>query len=175
MYSLEQRRAAIETFIKFGYSYADTIAELGYPNRQSLRSWWNDYREHGEVRPGKSTREPRFTLEMRQAAVDHYFDHGKSLARTMRAMGYPKGRECLVKWIDELAPSQRKAMSSATLGRWRVPLEKIRAIAELESRDGTAAEVDDRYGVARVMPYVWRKQMLTLPRSFRWRRAAPPA
>ena len=35
MYSLEQRRVAIETFIKFGYSYADTIAELGYPNRQS--------------------------------------------------------------------------------------------------------------------------------------------
>lgn len=162
MYSLEQRRVAIETFIKFGYSYADTIAELGYPNRQSLRSWWNDYREHGEVRPGKPTREPRFTLEMRQAAVDHYLDHGKSLARTMRAMGYPKSKECLVKWIDELAPGQRKVMPSATPGRRRVPLEeKIRAVAELESRDGTAAEVADRHGVARVMPYVWRKQMLT--------------
>lgn len=60
MYGLEQRRVAIETFIKFGYSYADTIAELGYPNRQSLRSRWNDYREHGEVRPGKPAGEPRF-------------------------------------------------------------------------------------------------------------------
>ena len=39
MYSLEQRRVAIEAFIRFGHSYADTIAELGYPNRQSLRGW----------------------------------------------------------------------------------------------------------------------------------------
>ena len=161
MYGLEQRRVAVETFIKFGYSYADTIAELGYPNRQSLRSWWNDYREHGEVRPGKPAGEPRFPPEMRRAAVDHYLGHGKSLARTIRAMGYPKSRECLVKWIDELAPSQRKVTPSATPGRRRVPLEeKIRAVAELESRDGAAAEVADRHGVARVMPCVWRRQML---------------
>ena len=29
--SKEQRRIAIESFIRFDYSYADTIAELGYP------------------------------------------------------------------------------------------------------------------------------------------------
>ena len=31
MFSTEQRRIAIETFIKFDHSYADTEAELGYP------------------------------------------------------------------------------------------------------------------------------------------------
>ena len=30
MYSTEQRRVAIETFIRFDYSYADTIAELEF-------------------------------------------------------------------------------------------------------------------------------------------------
>lgn len=30
-YSEEQRRSALETFIRFDHSYADTIAELGYP------------------------------------------------------------------------------------------------------------------------------------------------
>ena len=35
MYSKEQRRIAIETFIRFDHSYADTIAELGYPDRHS--------------------------------------------------------------------------------------------------------------------------------------------
>lgn len=38
MYSTEQRRLAIETFIRFDHSYADTIAELGYPDRQTLNS-----------------------------------------------------------------------------------------------------------------------------------------
>lgn len=161
MYSLEQRRVAIETFIKFGYSYADTIAELGYPNRQSLYNWWRDYQECGEVRPGKPTREPKFTPEMKQAAVEHYLEHGRGLARTMRALGYPKSREYLASWIDELAPGQRKNRPAAKSRREDIPLkEKIQAVAELESRDGTVAEVAARHGVAREMPYVWRKRLL---------------
>ena len=106
MFSTEQRKNAIETFIRFDHSYADTIAELGYPTRHSLRAWYKDYLEHGEVRPPKRQREPKFTLEMRQAAVDYYLAHGKSLARTMRRMGYPASREYLCDWIDELAPGQ---------------------------------------------------------------------
>lgn len=106
MYSLEQRKLAVETLIKFDHSYADTIAELGYPNRHSLYNWWKDYQEYGEVRPGKPIRQPKFTPEMKQAAVEHYLEHGKSLARTMRALGYPKSKEYLASWIDELAPGQ---------------------------------------------------------------------
>ena len=108
MFSIEQRRIAIETFIRFDHSYADAIAELGYPTRHSLRAWYKDYLEHGEVRPPKRRREPKFTLEMRQAAVDYYLAHGKGLAGTMRGMGYPAGREHLCDRIDELAPGQGK-------------------------------------------------------------------
>lgn len=39
MYSLEQRKLAVETLIKFDHSYADTITEPGYPNRHSLYNW----------------------------------------------------------------------------------------------------------------------------------------
>lgn len=106
MFSTEQRRISIETFIRFDHSHADTIAELGYPTRHSLRAWYKDYLEHGEVRPPKRRREPKFTLEMRRAAVDYYLAHGKSLAGTMRRMGYPASRECLCGWIDELAPGR---------------------------------------------------------------------
>lgn len=44
MYSAEQRKIAIETFVKFDHSYADTIAELGYPTRACLRNWWKGLR-----------------------------------------------------------------------------------------------------------------------------------
>ena len=57
MFSTEQRKIAIETFIRFDHSYADTVAELGYPTRHSLRAWYKDYLEHGEVRPLKRQRE----------------------------------------------------------------------------------------------------------------------
>lgn len=108
MFSTEQRRIAIEAFIRFDHGYADTIAELGYPTRHSLRAWCKDYLGRGEVRPPKRRREPKFTLEMRRAAVDYCLAHGKSLAGTMRRMGCPASRECLCGWIDELAPGQRK-------------------------------------------------------------------
>ena len=42
MYSAEQRMKAVETFARFGCSAADTIAELGYPNRNTLRNWWKE-------------------------------------------------------------------------------------------------------------------------------------
>ncbi|MGO5269266.1 IS3 family transposase, partial [Parafannyhessea umbonata] len=159
MFSTEQRKIAIETFIRFDHSYADTIAELGYPTRHSLRAWYKDYLEHGEVRPPKRQREPKFTLEMRQAAVDYYLAHGKSLARTMRKMGYPASREYLCDWIDELAPGQRKYRGPNPKAG-PVPLaEKIQAVAELESRNGTAAEVAEKHGVSRTAPYVWRREI----------------
>lgn len=69
MYSTERRKLAIEAYIKFDLSAADAVAELGYPTGHSLGAWCKDYLEHGEVRPPKRQREPKFTLEIRRAAV----------------------------------------------------------------------------------------------------------
>ncbi len=160
MFSTEQRRIAIETFIRFDHGYADTIAELGYPTRHSLRAWCKDYLERGEVRPPKRRREPKFTLEMRRAAVDYCLAHGKSLARTMRRMGYPASREYLCGWIDELAPGQRK-YRGPNPKRDPVPIEKkVQVVAELEARTGPAAQIAERHGVSRTAPYVWRREMM---------------
>ena len=160
MFSTEQRRIAIETFIRFDHSYADTIAELGYPTRHSLRAWYKDCLEHGEARPPKRRREPKLALEMRRTAVDCCLAHGKSLAGTMRGMGCPAGRECLCDWIDELAPGQRKYRGPSPKAG-PVPLaEKIQAVAGPGSRSGTAAEVAEKHGVSRTAPYVWRREMM---------------
>ena len=86
MFSAEQRRIAIETFIKYDHSYADTIAELGYPNRATLRLWWREYESTGEIPEGRGTRRSKYTDEQMTAAVDRYLEHGRSLSRTMRAM-----------------------------------------------------------------------------------------
>lgn len=156
-YSEEQRRTALETFIRFGHSYADTVSELGYPNRATLRNWWREYERTGEVPVRKSISDPRYTEEMKQAAVSHCLGHGRSLARTMRALGCPKSREVLTGWIDEYAPGQRK-YRGPNPKRDPVPMEtKVRVVAELEARTGTAAEVAERNGVSRTAPYAWRE------------------
>ncbi len=160
MYSAEQRRAAIETFIRFDHSYADTIAELGYPNRHTLRMWWREYEATGEVPAAKTVREPRFAEEQKREAVDHYLAHGKRLSRTMRALGYPGSRATLCGWIDGLAPGERKKRGPRP-ERDPVPIEKkVEVVAELEARTGPAAEISEKHGVSRAAPYVWRREIM---------------
>lgn len=160
MYSTEQRGLAIETFIRFDHSYADTIAELGYPDRHTLNSWWREYRETGEVPVGKMIREPRFPDGQKREAVEHYLGHGKSLSRAMRALGYPKGSDTLRGWIDELAPGQRK-YRGPNPKRDPVPVEKkVQVVAELEARTGPAAQIAEKHGVPRTAPYVWRREIM---------------
>ena len=107
MYSAEERAKAIETFARFGCSAADTIVELGYPSRVTLRNWWKECQISGDEFLEREHRRPRYSDEEKQGAVDHCPGHGKSLARTIKAMGY-SSREVLANWVDELAPGQRK-------------------------------------------------------------------
>jgi transposase-like protein len=50
MYSEEDRKRAIELFIKYDKCITQVIHELGYPTRQSLYSWYKDYLKAGIVR-----------------------------------------------------------------------------------------------------------------------------
>lgn len=88
MYSAEQRKKAIETFARFGCSAADTIAELGYPNRNTLRNWWKEYQLSGDefLEGGASQAE---VLRRGEAGCGRLLPGAReSLARTIRAMGY---------------------------------------------------------------------------------------
>ena len=97
---------------------------------------------------------------MRRRAVEHYLEHGKSLARTTGALGYPKSREKPSEWVDELAPGRRRHRGPRP-GREAISLErKVRVVAELEARDGSAAEIAERHGAPGTAPYLWRREMM---------------
>ena len=147
MFSLEQRKIALETYIKYDHSYTATVVELGYPAKETMRKWWKEYKATGEIPVGKTHRKSKYSDEQAQAAVNHYLEHGKSLTRTMKALGYPRGRETLCGWIDELAPDERKKRGP-NHKRNPDPIEKrIQAVADLEARHGPATEVDVKKGV----------------------------
>lgn len=79
MFSYEQRKAAIDLLVKYDRCWADVIRELGYPDRQTLRAWWEAYEATGEVPVGYRRRKGRFTEEDKRAAVDYevyrFFGH----------------------------------------------------------------------------------------------------
>lgn len=41
-YSKEQRRRAVELYVRYECRAADVIRELGYPSREALRMWHRD-------------------------------------------------------------------------------------------------------------------------------------
>lgn len=160
MYGQERRRIAMETLIKFDHSYADAVAELGYPTTATLRNWWREFERTGEVPVSKFRREPRYSDEQKRIAVEHYLEHGRGLARTMRALGYPKSREALGNWVDELALGQRK-YRGPNPKRGPVPVEKkVQVVTKLEARTGPASEIAGKHGVSRTAPYVWRREIM---------------
>lgn len=163
MYSYEDRMGAIELYLRYDRSAAAVINELGCPNRQTLRLWHMEFAENGGLSRGRHRRHDDLR---KRAAVDHFFDHGRCLARTARQLGYPKSKELLASWVDELGPGRRRRRAKAgsfTDG------QKREAVIALASRKAAAQEVADAAGATRAVLYKWKNRLLGRRRPARWR------
>ena len=158
MYSREERMKAIELYIKYDKSAADVMRELGYPCRGLLPRWYKAYLKELEtgVLWERYSRGENYSLEQKKAAVDHYFEHGRNLSRTVRALGYPS-REALRTWCDELAPGARKKRVG---GIQYTQEQKKEAVIDLCTRTGGADAIARDYGVTREALYNWKSNLL---------------
>ena len=158
MYSREKQMKAVELYIKYDESAADTIRELGYPDRKTLRSWYRMYLEEQEtgVLPDRYSRTPKFTEQQKQTAVRHYLEHGRRFQRTVKALGYPS-RETLRHWCRELVPDRcRKCRGSIKYTQE----QKREAVGSLCTRESSAKKVAHVHGVSRPTLYQWKKKLL---------------
>jgi len=88
MYSYEERKKAVELYIKFDKSASAVVRELGYPTTRMLTLWYREYLEEGDLHK-KSRLQKGYTAEQKKAAIQYYQEHGRSLTRTVKALGYP--------------------------------------------------------------------------------------
>ena len=154
MYSYEDKTRAIELYLRYDRSAAAAINELGYPNRHTLGLWHMEFAENGDLGRG---RHRRCDDLQKRAAVDHFFDRGQCLARTVRQLGYPKSKELLASWVDELEPGRRRRRAKA--GSFTDD-QKREAVIALASRKASAQEVADAVGVTRAVLCKWKNQLL---------------
>jgi transposase-like protein len=150
---------AVMLYIKYGLSAADTIRELGYPGRKTLLRWYKEYKATGELHRQYKKKAPRHTPEQMRAAVDYYLSHGRSISRTVRAMGYP-ARVTLRKWIDQLAPGKRKVKVRHRSVVHFSDEQKKSAVIELCTREGAASSVAEQLGTSRENLYRLKKKPL---------------
>lgn len=156
-YSRQQWDRAVGLYIRYECCAADAIHELGYPSKEALRMWYRERleEERAGVPSRRGERQRRYSEEQKRAAVDHYLECGRRLSRTMRMLGYPKSKELLMAWIDELAPGRRR------LRHGPVPEElKRKAVVAVASGRLKSHEAAAELGVQAAVVREWKRQML---------------
>ena len=156
MYSYEDRLRAVKLYIKLGKRVRATIRQLGYPTKNALKSWHWEYEQRRDVRAGYA-RQPKFSEAQKERAVEHYLEHGRCIAVTIKALGYPS-RGLLRVWIGELHPEAPTRVVGRS--RDRAPVDRQAAIIALCMRQGSAKAVAEELGVSRYSLYKWRSQLL---------------
>lgn len=159
MYSYEDRIRAVKLFIKLGKRVAATIHQLGYPTENALKSWHREYELSLDVARGYVRSKPKYSRAQMENAVEHYLEHGRCIASTIKALGYP-ARDSLRAWIGELHPELRTRAVGLSDAGARPPAMKKAAVIALCMRQDSAQAVAQELGVCRPTLYSWKNQLL---------------
>ena len=175
MYSYGERIRAVELFIKLGKRTGATIRQLGYPTKNSLKSWHLEFERTRDLPAGYRRSRPKYSHEQKRQAVDHYLTHGRCIAATMKALGYP-ARGTLATWLGELHSDYRQRVVGKAVSVPRPPEFKKLAVLELCTRHGSARAVARKLGVSRPTLYNWKNQLAgpEVPASMKRRKDLPP-
>ena len=160
MYSYEDRIRAVKLYIKLDKRVAATIHQLGYPTQNALKSWHQTY-ELGLDLPRAYVRaKPKYSQAQQTLAIEHYLAHGRCIAATIKALGYPS-RDSLRAWIQAVHP-QLCSPGVARVDTSPRPLElKQAAVIALCAGQESAQAVAQKLGVCRPTLYNWKNQLLS--------------
>ncbi|NLB21569.1 MAG: IS3 family transposase [Clostridium sp.] len=160
MYSLEDKKKAVDLLIKYDFAYTQVMRELGYPNsRTTLNKWNKELKETGKLKVCYK-RKSKYSEKEKIFAVNYYLEHGKNISRTIRIIRYPT-RVLLARWIDELAFEDKKISRAGGVVVKFNQKEKEDAVLGLVTREETADIVADSHQVSRTSLYKWSKSLLT--------------
>ena len=170
MYSYEDRLRAVQLYIKLGKRIGLTIRQLGYPTKNALKTWYQEYEQSQELR-ARYTRPAKFSQGEKERAVEHYLEHSRCIAGTIRALGYPC-RSLLSAWLQELHPQRTRV---AGRPQELLPDAKQSAVIAFCMRPASAQAVADEVGVSRGSLYKWKNQLLgrDAPASMKRKQGAP--
>jgi hypothetical protein len=65
---------------------------LGYPTKNSLKSLHEEYERGLNLPSGYVRSKPKYFEDQKEKTVEHYVEHGRCIAFTLKVVGYP-GRD----------------------------------------------------------------------------------
>lgn len=142
---------------KSGETHRGTIRQLGYQTKNSLKSWHAEYERCLDLARGYKTSRSKYSLAQREKAVEYYLEHGRGIAATVTAFGYP-AQDSLRAWIYELHPELHTRVVGRSDGFAGPPAMKHAAVIALCTRKESAKA--EKLGVCRPTLYNWKNQLL---------------
>ena len=156
MYSVEDRQKAINLYFQYDRKLSVVIRELGYPDRKSLRNWVKAYQIDPTCFNQNVSKCQKYSQEQKQTAIKHYFQHGKCLRSTIRALGYPSPtllRNWIIETQSEEIPTCRKGSPMVVLTQQ----QKEQAVLAFSSKKASSHEIARQYGITPDRLYGWKK------------------
>jgi len=161
VYSIEEKRKAVQLYIDSNFSERIVINNLGYPSPNALRQWHREYTKTGMLHC-KVERQQRYSQEQIKTAIAHYDEHDGSIIATCRALGYPN-RNTMSQWIRENPQGKERPLSK----RCKSYRELVRCSQE-QKQDAVEAwmngmpdyKIAAQYGVSKAAVYAWKKKLL---------------
>ena len=147
MYSYEDRIRAVKLYIKLGKRARATLRQLGYPTKNALIGWYREFEQSRDLQVGYTRSRLKYSDAQRKVAVQHYIDHDRCVASTMKALGYPS-RETLTQWIEACHPGVRQRVVGRAANRQLLLELRNAAVIELCTRNTSAQEIAQKFAGA---------------------------
>ena len=80
MYSYDERLRAVELYVKLGKRSRATTRQLGYPTKNSLKKWYQEFLERGDLHVAYARSKQKYSVEQKDIAIEHYMNHGRCLS-----------------------------------------------------------------------------------------------
>ena len=78
MFNYKQKKKAIDLYYKYNKHIAPVVHKLDYPSENALRQWIREYEKTGKI-SSKHKRNPSFSKQQIDEAINYYYDHGENV------------------------------------------------------------------------------------------------
>ncbi len=164
-YTVEERKRAVELLIQYDLNIHAVISELGYPSRGMLYLRYREYQACGNVDKFNQPKS-KYSPEQRKQAIEYYATHGRSIARTIKALGYP-GKTRLAEWVNEDLPQNLRRWNcksgNSVVKYTREHKEEI--VKAYCIKQYTPKQITETFGVCPGTLNTWKKQLLGREKS----------
>lgn len=158
MFTYQQKKKAIELYIKNGKRMTKTLKQLGYPSKGTLTSWYKEYENNSSITK-KYKRDGVYTKEEIDAAISHFYENGESITKTIVSLGYPCSFT-LRKWLKGNVTNYKPKEKASSVKDISYE-QKVEAVTDMCTSDQTVDEIALKYNVTRSCIYGWKSSILS--------------